>query len=111
MTAAGGQDRISRKERIARAAADMPANHPELITRKPGRAEWKQPTGWLAELRPNDEYTAILNEAWRQDHRDRWQAARRQRRSTDGRAHPPRLLLTVEQAAERIGRASCRERV
>ena len=41
MTAAGGHGRISYKERIARAALGMPAGHPELITRKPGRAEWK----------------------------------------------------------------------
>ena len=63
MTAAGGQNRISRKERVARAAAGMPAEHPELVTRKPGRAEWKQLTEWLAELWPHDEYTAIVAEA------------------------------------------------
>ena len=67
MTAAGGPGRISRKERIARAAAGMPAEHPELVTRKPSRAEWKQLTAWLAELWPNDEYTAIVTEEWRQD--------------------------------------------
>jgi hypothetical protein len=39
MTAVGGHGRISRNERIARAALGMPARHPELITRKPGRAE------------------------------------------------------------------------
>lgn len=47
-TAAGGQGRISRKERIARAAAGMPAEHPELVTRKPGRAECKLFAAWLA---------------------------------------------------------------
>jgi hypothetical protein len=62
MTAAGGQNRISRRERIARAVVGMPAEHPELITRKPGRAEWKLLTGWLAELWPHDEYTAIVAE-------------------------------------------------
>jgi hypothetical protein len=67
MTAAGGQGRISRKERIARAVLGMPAGHPEQITRKPGRAEWTHFTAWLAELWPNDEYTAIVTEAWRQD--------------------------------------------
>jgi hypothetical protein len=67
VTAPGRPGRISRKERIARAALGMPANHPELITRKPGRAEWKQLAGWLAELWPRDEYTAIVTEAWRQD--------------------------------------------
>jgi hypothetical protein len=64
---ADGQGRISRKERIARAAIGMPANHIELITRSPSRAEWKELTAWLAELWPNDEYTAIVAEARRQD--------------------------------------------
>ena len=67
MTLPGGPGRISRKERIARAAASMPAGHPELVTRKPGRAEWKLFTAWLAELWPHDEYTAIVAEALRQD--------------------------------------------
>jgi hypothetical protein len=66
MTAAGGQGRISRKERLARAAIGMPAQHPELVTRKPSRTEWKQLTAWLAEMWPNDEYTAIVAETWRQ---------------------------------------------
>ena len=67
MTDAGGQGRISRKERIARAAIGMPAEHPELVTRKPGRAEWKLFTAWLAELWPHEEYTAIVAEVWRKD--------------------------------------------
>lgn len=67
MTAAGGRGRISRKERIARTAAGMPAEHPELVTRKPGRTEWKLLTAWCAELWPHDEYTAIVAELWRQD--------------------------------------------
>jgi hypothetical protein len=67
MTAADGQRRISRKERIARATIGMPAEHPELVTRKPGRAEWKLLTAWLAELWPHDEYTAIVAEAWLED--------------------------------------------
>jgi hypothetical protein len=67
MTAAGGQGQTSRKERIARAAAGMPAEHPELVTRKPGRTEWKLFIAWLAELWPNDEYTAIVAAAPRQD--------------------------------------------
>ena len=67
MTAAGGRGQINRKERIARAAAGMPAEHPELVTRKPSRAEWKELTARLAELWPNYEYTAILAEEWRQD--------------------------------------------
>jgi hypothetical protein len=67
MTAPGGHGRISRKERLARAAVGMPAGHPELVTRKPGRAEWKLFTAWLAELWPSDEYTAIVVEALRQD--------------------------------------------
>jgi hypothetical protein len=45
----------------------MPAGHPELVTHKPGRAEWKQLTAWLAELWPRDEYTAIVAEERRQD--------------------------------------------
>ena len=67
MTAAGGRRQISRKERIARAAAGMPPEHPELVTRKPGRTEWRLLIAWLAELWPNDEYTAILTQEWRQD--------------------------------------------
>lgn len=60
--------RISRKERVARAALGMPADHPELVTRKPGRAEWKQLAAWLAEMWPHDEYTAIVTDAWHQEH-------------------------------------------
>jgi len=67
MTTAGGRGQISRNERIARAAAGMPTEHPELVTRKPGRTEWKLLIAWLAELWPNDEYTAIVAEEWRQD--------------------------------------------
>jgi hypothetical protein len=57
----------SRRERIARAALGMPARHPELLTRKPRRAEWKHLAAWLTELWPNDDYTAIVTDAWRQD--------------------------------------------
>jgi len=64
----GRASRISRKERIARAAIGMPARHPERVTREPGRAEWRQFAAWLAELWPDDEYTAIVTDAWRQDH-------------------------------------------
>ena len=67
MTSTPRPGRISHTERIARAAIGMPAGHPELVTRKPGRAEWKKLTAWLAELWPNDEYTAIIAEAWRPD--------------------------------------------
>jgi hypothetical protein len=67
MTAAGDPGRISRKERVARAAAGMPAEHLELLTRKPGRAEWRLLATWCAELWPHDEYTAIVAEAWRKD--------------------------------------------
>jgi hypothetical protein len=45
----------------------MPDLHPELLTRKPGRAEWQLLAAWCAELWPDDEYTAILAEEWRQD--------------------------------------------
>jgi hypothetical protein len=67
MTAAGGRGRISRTERFARAAAGMPAEHPELITCKPGRAEWQLLARWSAELWPYDEYSAIVAEMWRKD--------------------------------------------
>ena len=67
MTAGGGQGRISRTERITRAAVGMPARHPELVTRKPSRAEWALFAAWLAELWPNDEYTAIVAKTWRQE--------------------------------------------
>ncbi|HEV8275222.1 MAG TPA: hypothetical protein VGQ26_05950 [Streptosporangiaceae bacterium] len=67
MTGTGGQGGISRKERIARDAIGMPAGHPELVTRKPGRAEWKHLAKWLAEMWPHDEYTAIVAKAPRQD--------------------------------------------
>jgi hypothetical protein len=63
----GGPGRIGRRERIARAAADMPAEHPELLTRKPGRAEWQLLATWCAELWPHDEYTAIVAETWRKN--------------------------------------------
>ena len=67
MTGAGGQNRINRKERIARAAVGMPAGHPELVIRMPGCAEWQLLATWCAELWPGDEYTAIVAEAWRKD--------------------------------------------
>jgi hypothetical protein len=66
MTAADSR-RISRNERIARAALAMPAGHPELLTRKPGRGEWQLLAAWLAELWPHDEYSAIVAEQRRQD--------------------------------------------
>ncbi len=109
MIAAGGQGRISRKERIARAAFGMPADHPELLTRKPGRAEWKQLAAWLRRT-----------VATRRVHRDRRRgmaagpAARDARlevitmatdaavddNTSDGQ--PDGLLLTVEEAARRL---------
>jgi hypothetical protein len=64
MTPSEGHGWISRKERVARSATGMPADHPELLTRRPGRAEWKQFAVWLAELWPNDEYTAVVADAW-----------------------------------------------
>jgi hypothetical protein len=67
MTAPHRKSRISRTERIARAAIGMPACHPEQLTRKPGRAEWKQLSAWLAELWPNDEYAAIITHKGRGD--------------------------------------------
>lgn len=67
MTAAGDHGRIGRNERIARAVLGMPTGHPELITRKPSRAEWKLLATLWIELWPNDEYMAIVAEQWRQD--------------------------------------------
>ncbi len=68
MTSPGSPGRISRKERAARAAIGMPAGHPELITRRPGRGEWRQLTAWLEEMWPNDEYTEIVADVWRRNH-------------------------------------------
>jgi hypothetical protein len=70
MTATPSPGRVSRKERIARAAIGMPAGHPELITRSPGRAEWKQLAALCAGLWPNDEYAAIVAEALRWNRRN-----------------------------------------
>ena len=67
MTLPGGPRWISRKERIARAAVGMPNGHPELVTRKPGHAEWQLLAAWCAELWPHDEYTAIVAETRRRD--------------------------------------------
>jgi hypothetical protein len=67
MTTPGRKSRLSRKERTARTEIGMPARHPELIARKPGRAEWKQLAARIAELWPNDEYTAIVTDTRHQD--------------------------------------------
>jgi hypothetical protein len=67
VTAADGAGRIGRSERIARAAVGMPALHPELLTRRPGRVEWQLFAAWCAELWPHDEYTAIAAETWRKE--------------------------------------------
>lgn len=45
----------------------MPAAHPEQLTRKPGRAEWKQLAAWSAQLWPHDEYLKIAAQIRRQD--------------------------------------------
>jgi hypothetical protein len=68
MTGRADPGRFSRREHLARAAAGMPAAHPELITRRPSRAEWNHLAEWLAELWPHDEYTAITAATWRQNH-------------------------------------------
>jgi hypothetical protein len=62
-----GPRRISRKERIARAAAGMPDGHPELVTRKPARAEWQLLAAWCAELWPHDDYASIVAKTKRRD--------------------------------------------
>jgi hypothetical protein len=67
MTPSAGPCRNSLTERLARTAAGMPAEHPELLTRKPGRAEWQLLAAWCAELWPHDEYTAIVAETRHQD--------------------------------------------
>ena len=67
MTSTPRPGRISHTERIARAAIGMPAEHPEQVTPKPSRAEWKELTAWLAGLWPSDEYTAITAEESGQD--------------------------------------------
>ena len=66
--AAAQPRRIGRRERAARTAIGMPPGHPELLTRKPGRAEWHHLAAWITELWPRDEYTAIVTDAWRRDH-------------------------------------------
>lgn len=76
MTLPDNPGRLSRKELLARAATGMPAFHPELITRKPGRTEWKMLATWSAELWPGDEYTAILTEEWRKHRPPRTQGWR-----------------------------------
>lgn len=63
MTSDHGPTYVGRTERVARAAVGMPAEHPELIAREPGRAEWKQLTRWLAEMWPDD-YIGIVAEKW-----------------------------------------------
>jgi len=65
MTLPGNPPWSSRRELLARAAVGMPAFHPERVTRKPGRAEWKHLAQWLAELWPHDEYIVIIAEEWR----------------------------------------------
>ena len=60
--------RVIHRERTARAAIGMPPGHPELITRKPRRAEWRHLAAWITELWPRDEYTAIVTEELRRDH-------------------------------------------
>ena len=65
---AAQERRVSRREQAARAAIGMPPGHPELITRKPRRAEWRHQAAWITELWPRDEYTAIVTEELRRDH-------------------------------------------
>jgi hypothetical protein len=60
MTAPSANGGVSRQARFARTALGMAARHPEQVTGKPARAEWRQLAAWLAELWPHDEYTAIV---------------------------------------------------
>jgi hypothetical protein len=54
-------------EREARATIGMPAWHPERITRElpGGQEEWL--AALAAALWPEEEYTAIIAEVWRED--------------------------------------------
>ena len=65
---AAQERRVSRREQAARAAIGMPIGHPELLTRKPRRGEWRHLAAWIAQLWPRDEYTAIVTEELRRDH-------------------------------------------
>ena len=67
MTTPSRKHRLTRTERFARAAIGMPVGHPELITRRPSRAEWRYFAGWAAQMWPHDEYSAIVTDAWRQN--------------------------------------------
>jgi hypothetical protein len=62
-----GAGRGGRKERAVRVAIGMPARHPGLVARKPGRAERKNFGAWLAELWPHNGYTASVTEVGRQN--------------------------------------------
>ena len=65
--AVGQLRRLSRREQAARTAIGMPPGHPELLTRKPRRAEWRHLAAWITELWPRDEYIAIVTDALRKD--------------------------------------------
>ena len=71
MTGNHGPTHIGRAERVARAAVGMPAEHPELITRKPGCAEWQQLSIWLAEMWPDYDYIAVIADKWNPSYRER----------------------------------------
>jgi hypothetical protein len=57
----------SKGERDARTAIGMPVAHPERITRElpAGQEQWL--AALAAALWPDEEYTAIITEVWRED--------------------------------------------
>lgn len=60
MTNPGKAPRIGRKECIGRAVIGMLVDHPELVPRKPGRAEWSSSRpGW-----PRCGLTASTRRSW-----------------------------------------------
>lgn len=65
MSPTGGAGRIGRRELLARIAVGMPLLHPERVTRRPGRGEWKQLARWMTEMWPCDEYIVIVAQEWR----------------------------------------------
>ena len=65
MTLPGNPPWSSRRELLARAAVSMPAFHPERVTRRPGRGEWKHMARWLTEMWPGDEYILVIAEELR----------------------------------------------
>ena len=94
MTLPGNPPWSSRKELLARAAVGMPAFHPELVTRKPRRAEWKH----LAQL-------AGRAVALRRVHRDRRRGMAQATATGNTRLEVIAVTATTT-ASERLSRRS-----